>query len=224
VTRSWTVLDTIPTADGALELRTSGPERFVITIAGRVLMTSVARRSEEALATLGCGPIAGRAAPQVLIGGLGMAYTLRAALDALPADAKLTVVELTPAVVRWCQGPLAALAAQAVHDPRVELRLDDVARHLRHCPPGSYDAILLDLYEGPHAATQRPDDPFWGSAALSRCHKALRPGGTLAIWSEAPDPAFPNRFAAAGFTVTTHRSGKGGSTHIVYLGERRSGR
>lgn len=220
MTRRWTTLDSVPTPDGALELRQRGEGMFLITIDGRVLMTSDARRSEEALSTLGCAPIARRRAPRVLIGGLGMAYTVRAALDVLPQDAVVTVAELTPTVLTWCQGPLAPLTGGAVHDPRVTVVLGDVAKVIARHGESPFDAILLDLYEGPHAATQRPDDPFYGRHALARSHAALKPGGVLAIWAEEPDRAFPERLTRAGFQVTVHRSGKGGRNHVVYVGLR----
>lgn len=217
--KPWQTLATVATAEGPLELRQRGERDFLIVIAGRVLMTSAARRSEEALATLAAGAVRGRRAPRVLIGGLGMAYTVRAALDAFPADARVTVVELTPAVVEWCKGPLAPLTAGAAIDPRVDVVTGDVARVIAGAR-ATYDAILLDLYEGPNPATQGKDDPFYGGAALARSHAALRAGGVLAIWAEDPDPSFPRRFTAAGFDVTTHRAGKGGRAHIVYLGVR----
>lgn len=216
--RPWQTLATVATAEGPLELRQRGPGDFLIVVAGRVLMTSTARRSEEALATIAAGALTARPGPRVLIGGLGMAYTLRAALDAFP-DARITVAELTPAVVEWCRGPLAELTGGAATDPRVELVVDDVARVIAR-GRGRYDAILLDLYEGPNAATQRRDDPFYGPAALQRSHAALRPRGVLAVWSEDPDAAFARRFESAGFAVTTHRAGKGGRAHVVYAGVR----
>jgi spermidine synthase len=211
----WKTLATVATAEGALELRQRDEREFLIVIDGRVLMTTRDRRSEQALATLACAALTGR--PRVLIGGLGMAYTLRAALDVLPAGAEVVVAELTPAVDAWCRGPLAPLTGAAVLDPRVRVVIDDVARVIAHAPRAYYDAIVLDLYEGPHAATQRADDPFYGRAALKRCHAALAPGGTLAVWSEEPDAAFAGRLAAAGFDVATHRLGKT-RTHIVYVG------
>lgn len=215
----WKTLATVTTAEGALQLRQRGDAEFLIVIDGRVLMTSRDRRSELALATLACDALRS-ATPRVLIGGLGMAYTVRAALDALPAGAELVVAELTPAVLDWCRGPLAPLTGGAVLDPRVRVVIDDVARVIAGAPRGHYDAIVLDLYEGPHAATQRADDPFYGRAALASSHAALAPGGVLAVWSEEPDDAFARRFTAAGFDVATHRLGKT-RTHIVYLGRRR---
>jgi spermidine synthase len=215
----WNTLATVTTAEGALQLRQRGDREFLIVIDGRVLMTSRDRRSELALATLACAAL-GAPAPRVLIGGLGMAYTVRAALDVLPATAELIVAELTQAVLDWCRGPLAPLTAGAVLDPRVRVVIGDVAGVIAGAPRGHYDAIVLDLYEGPHAATQRADDPFYGRAALARSHAALAPGGVLAVWSEEPDEAFARRFGAAGFEVTSHRLGKS-RTHIVYLGRRR---
>jgi len=214
----WKTLATVATAEGALELRQRGEREFLIVIDGRVLMTTRDRRSEQALATLACAALIG--SPRVLIGGLGMAYTLRAALDVLPAGAEVVVAELTAAVAAWCRGPLAPLTGAAVLDPRVAVVIDDVAAVIAGAPRGRYDAILLDLYEGPHAATQRADDPFYGRAALGRSHAALAPGGSLAVWSEEPDDAFARRFAAAGFEVGTHRLGKTRS-HVVYVGRRR---
>lgn len=214
----WKTLATIATAEGALQLRQRGEREFLIVIDGRVLMTSSDRRSEEGLAALACKPLTA-ARPRVLIGGLGMAYTVRAALDALPATAEVIVAELTPAVETWCRGPLAPLTNDALADPRVRVVIGDVAAVIANAPPGHYDAIILDLYEGPHAATQRSNDPFYGTAALARSRAALAPNGILAIWSEDPDDAFARRFAPAGFDVKTHRLGAN-RNHIVYIGRR----
>lgn len=215
----WTTLETAATADGALELRRRADGTFLILIAGRVLMTSNDRRSEQALATLACRGLAAPA-PRVLIGGLGMGYTVRAALDALPAGAEVVVAELTPAIETWCRGPLAPLTGAALDDPRVRVVIADVARTIADAPAGSCHAILLDLYEGPHAATQRVDDPFYGRAALARSRAALAADGVLAVWSEDPDAAFAQRLATAGFDVATHRLGKP-RRHAVYLGRKR---
>ncbi len=215
----WKTLATVETAEGALQLRQRGEREFLIVIDGRVLMTSNDRRSEQGLATLACAALA-NGAPRVLIGGLGMAYTVRAALDALPAGAQVVVAELTAEVVDWCRGPLAPLTGAAVLDPRVRVVIGDVARAIADAPRGHYDAILLDLYEGPHAATQRSDDPLYGRAALVRSRAALAAGGVLAVWSEEPDDAFARRFATAGFEVATQRLGAS-RRHVVYLGRRR---
>ena len=217
--RPWQTVERVDTPQGPLELRQRGERDFLITIDGRILMTSVAHRSEDILAEVACAPLADAARPRVLVGGLGMGYTLRAALDRLPARAEVVVADLNPAVVRWCQGPLAPLTDGAVADRRVRVQIADVARLVGRAPAGSYDAVMLDLYEGPHQATQRPADPLYGAAALERTFAALRPGGIFAVWSEEVDRPFERRLAAAGFQVRTHRA-RGGRTHVVYAGVR----
>jgi spermidine synthase len=213
--RAWTVIDAAATPEGALELRQRGDD-FLIVVGGRVLMSSAAHRTEVAVAEVACTGLTG--SPKVLIGGLGMGYTLRAALDALPATAAVTVAELNPVIERWCHGPLAPLTSGAVDDPRVTLKIADVARLI--ATTRGWDAIVLDLYEGPHAATQSADDPFYGARALRATHAALVAGGKFAVWSEDPDFAFEKRLATAGFTVT-RAPARGGPRHAVYLATRR---
>ncbi|MBW2274386.1 MAG: spermidine synthase [Deltaproteobacteria bacterium] len=252
MTRPWKILDSSESDEGPLELRQRGAAEFLITVAGRVLMNSAASRSELSLAEEACARIVGRAAPRVLVGGLGMGCTLRAALDALPADAQVIVAELDETILSWCRGPLALLTDRAVEDPRVEVRIGDVAEVIAEAArPGAapYDAILLDLYEGPHPATQPRRHPHYGEAALARTRKALggdpRRGagtgalrdaspdappdapkdegrsGVLAVWSEDPDAAFEDRLARAGFAVERRRPGRGGRRHVVYVASAR---
>jgi spermidine synthase len=220
VARPWTTLDRVATPEGPLELRQRGERDFLITVGGRVLMTSAAHRSEDALARLACDALAGRAAPRLLLGGLGMGFTLRAALDRLPPAASVLVVELNPQVVAWCRGPLAPLTAGAIADPRVTIEISDVSRTIAAVPPAAFDAILLDLYEGPHAASQPPDDPLYGPTAIARAQAALRPGGVFAIWSEEADRRFEDRLAQAGMAAKRHLTGRGGRTHVVYIAPR----
>jgi spermidine synthase len=217
----WRIIESVVTPEGVLELRQRGERSCLITIAGRVLMTSDAHRSEDLLAHLACAPLAGQPRPRVLLGGLGMGYTLRAALDALPAGAEVTVVDLNRVVVDWCRGPIAALSGRAIDDARVTVLVADVAQVIAAAPAGSLDAIILDLYEGPHEATSRGATSLYGRAALERSWTALRPGGVLAIWSEEPDRPFEARLLAAGFAVDRRRGGKGGRAHTVYVGIRR---
>ena len=192
---------------------------FLITLDGRVLMRSAAHRSETALAELSLAHLADGPTPRVLIGGLGMGLTLRAALDLLPRRARVRVAELHAPVVDWCRGPLAALTAGAVDDPRVWVDVADVSRVIG--AGGPYDAILLDLFVGP----QRPnrEDPLWGAAALTRTQRALAPGGVFAVWGEAPDAAFEKRLRGAGFRFERARPGRGGRRHVVYVAFREPG-
>lgn len=226
MTRPWKTLETVATDDGPLSLSQRGPREFLITIDGRVLMNGVANRSEVALAELACAALEApsrRPAPRVLVGGLGLGFTLRAALDALPADARITVAELNEVVVRWCRGPLAELTERALEDPRVAVEVADVARLIADAargPRASYDAIILDLYEGPHEATQRRGDPFYGAKALATTRAALRAGGIFAVWSEEPDTPFEKRLDKAGFRTARRRAGKGGRRHVIYLARR----
>ncbi len=221
----WKTLEVVETEEGPLTLQRRGERDFLILIAGRVLMNSSAHRSESVLAEQACGPIAERKNARVLIGGLGMGYTLRAALDALREDARVTVADLNPVVAEWCRGPLAQLTDGAVDDPRVVLEIKDVCQIITdasHAPDGAhdhYDAIILDLYEGPHARTHKQDDPLYGSKAIERTRSALRPGGVFAVWAEDPCKSFSKRLVTAGFTVCEERPGWGGRRHVVYLAE-----
>ncbi len=223
MTRPWQTLDAATTREGRLELRRRGEREFLIAIAGRVLMNSQASLSEVALGRLACEAIATHSAPRVLIGGLGMAYTLRACLDVLPAQARVVVAELNDVVVRWCrEAPLADLTRRAALDPRVEVRVGDVAEAIRDAAgPGGdrFDAVILDLYEGPHPVCPR-DHPHYGRAALDRARAALRDGGVFALWSEDPNPSFEKHLTRAGFRVRSERPGHGGRRHVVYLGQR----
>jgi spermidine synthase len=215
--KPWTTLAKADTADGLLELKQRGPKDFLITIDGRVLMNSVASRSEVALGARACRGLSAVAAPRVLIGGLGMGITLRAALDALPPGARVVVAELNPVVVEWCRGPLAALTDAAVDDPRVTVEPGDVMKVVRRAGQGDrFDAIAIDLYVGPDAGT-RAKDPLYGNAALAQYRAALRKGGVFGTWGEAFDAAYAQRLERAGFAVRHEKPGKGGLRHVVYL-------
>jgi spermidine synthase len=221
--RAWQTVDRADTPEGPLELRCRGDE-YVITIGGRVLMNGALHKTEDAVAEAACRPLAGQLRPRVLIGGLGMGYTLRAALDLLPQSARVKVAEIDPVIVRWCRGPLAPLTRNAVGDRRVEVELGDVAAVLARAarsPEERFDAVVLDLYEGPREAHGGKDDPLWGERALATTRDALLPGGTLAVWSEDADAAFERRLAAAGFRVERRRPGKGGPRHVVYVARRK---
>ncbi len=226
MTRTWTTLASAPSSDGVLELRKRGDSDYLITVGGRVLMNSFARASEEQLATLGLAHAT--AGARVLIGGLGMGFTLRAALNALPAKAAVHVAELNDVIVEWCRGPLAIPTRNAVDDPRVRVEVTNVMHVLHSAKAGAYDAILFDLYEGPNTSSlserARKSDPLYGSAALGAARAALADGGVFAIWAEDRDDKFVTHFRSAGFEVDVKAltaGGSGGRKHIVYLGRRR---
>ena len=235
MTRAWQTVDRAETPEGPLELRRRGEDgdpksaEYVITVSGRVLMNSGAHKTEDALADVACRPLSGWVGPRgprVLLGGLGMGYTLRAALKLLPKTARVTVAEIDPAIVRWCRGPLAALTGNAVDDRRVTIEVGDVARILERAAGAPladderFDAVILDLYEGPRQAHGGKYDPLWGERALKTTRDALLPGGTLAVWSEDPDAAFEKRLGGAGFKVERQRPGRGGPRHVVYVARR----
>lgn len=217
----WKTIENIATDEGILELRQRGARDFIITIGPQVLMNSLANRSEVVLGQLGCAHLKDSERPQVLVAGLGMGFTLKAVLDTLPPGARVIVNELNPTVLDWCRGPLGALTANAIDDPRVTVEIGDVAHRIRRSAVNGgeerFDAIILDLYRGPHAKTHHSDDPFYGSRAIANMRAALKPGGVAAIWGENYDEGFDKRLQGAGFTVTTSRPGRGGLRQVVFL-------
>lgn len=217
--RPWHIIDSVDTDEGLLELRQRGETDFLITIAGRVLMNSSANRSEIALSELACNSMDSRERLRVLIGGLGMGYTLKAALDNLPEDARIVVAELNKAVVKWCRGPIAHLTGSAAEDPRVKVEIADVASVIKNAAgkggDARFDAIILDLYEGPFEAARDRGEYLYGNAALKLSGRALLPGGVFAVWSEDPDRAFERRLADNGFSFNRKRPRRGG--HVVYI-------
>jgi len=217
----WKTLDRFTvTGEGLLELRQRGANDFLITIGPQVLMNSKAQRSEIALGTLGCQGLREHPAPRVLVGGLGMGITLRAVLDALPETASVVVAELHPRIIDWCRGPLAELTDGAADDPRVTFEIGDVTELIRRSAGQDFDAVILDLYRGPHPQTDRRNDPTYGSRAIERTRAVLKPGGVLAVWGENPDAGFEGRLAAAGFAVRCERPGKGGYRHAVWVAQK----
>jgi spermidine synthase len=221
--RPWQTIESIPTEAGLLELRKRGERDFLITIDGRVLMNSLAHRSEVTLGQLACANLRNSAQPRVLIGGLGMGYTLKAVLDVLPATGRVVVAELNPVVVAWCKGPLAVLTDNAAANKRCAMEICDVAqllqRYARDEALEKFDAVILDLYTGPYMHSHKRDDPLYGSIALQTTLSALKPGGIFAVWGEAYDAGFAKRLTQAGFQTTYHQSRRGGFRYVVYLGK-----
>lgn len=220
----WLLLDTVevPGNGGELRLYQRGDE-FSIKIAGHgELMNSRVHGSEEALAELCCARLKECANPQLLIGGLGMGFTLAAALRQLGDQAQLVVAELVPAVVAWNRGPLGELAGHPLQDPRVTVRESDVARVLK-AGQQAYDAILLDVDNGPEGLTRKDNDWLYSIDGLSTAYEALRPQGVLAVWSAAPAQDFMQRLRKIGFEVEQVRvraRGKKGSRHIIWFAKR----
>jgi spermidine synthase len=217
----WIELDRAALPQGGeLRLMRRGHE-FSIKLGVAELMTSRLFASEEALATLAAEKLKDRTKPRVLIGGLGMGFTLRAALGAFGAHAEIVVAELVPAVVRWATGPMAELFGGSLDDKRVELVEADVAALIRRARP-LYDAILLDVDNGPEGMTQSANDHLYSMRGLAATRAALSPGGVLAVWSQGPDRAFAKRFEQAGFSVEDKRvrarGVRGGSRHVIWLG------
>jgi spermidine synthase len=217
----WERLDTasVPGDGEPLRLMRRGTE-YSIMSGALELMNSRLSGSEEALAELACGRVAARPAPSVLIGGLGMGFTLRAALGVLGPAARVTVAELVPAVVAWARAPLAHIAGESLADPRVAVHEGDVGVLIR-AGQAAYDAILLDVDNGPHGLSRVENDGLYAPAGLDAARRALRPGGVLAVWSSAPDEAFTRRLRRAGFEVEevpvrARKAGRG-ARHMIWI-------
>jgi spermidine synthase len=211
-------------APGAAELRLfrRGAD-FMIVLDRNELMNSRMSGSEESLAVMTCERLGQRPAPHILIGGYGMGFTLRAALSVLGADAKITVAELIPAVIDWARGPMAELTAGCLDDPRVRLVHGDVAALIDEAR-GQYDAILLDVDNGPDALTHRDNNRLYSNPGLAAARAALRTGGILAVWSAGPDPTFSRRLSK-GFdveeVVVRARSNGKGPRHVIWFATKR---
>jgi spermidine synthase len=219
--KPWELIGEARTPDG-LDLRlTRHATEFVILANGQSLMSSRMHGSEEALATLGCQRARLLDAPSVLVGGLGMGFTLRAVLDIVPSSARVVVSELMPAVVDWNRGPLGPLADHPLKDSRVQLQIEDVAATLRS-NPHAYDAVLLDVDNGPSALTSAGNARLYDNEGVASARAALRPGGVLAVWSAREYRKFEQRLRYCGFSVEVARvRGRlksGGPRHVIMVG------
>jgi spermidine synthase len=221
----WLHIDSavVPGADVELRLMRRGDE-FSMMLGDNELMNSRLSGSEEALATLTCRRIESNKRPDILIGGLGMGFTLRAALAVLGPEARIVVAELVPAVIAWARGPMAPLFGGSVSDPRASIREADAVDVIRS-HASAFDAILLDVDNGPEALIRKANDSLYDSKGLKSIHRALRPGGVLAIWSSGPNAAFTKRLGDAGFEVnevnvraTARRKG---ARHLIWFATRR---
>ena len=218
---AWELIGSAPVPGAGEEMRLyrRGGE-FSIRVAAGELMNSRAHGSEDALAELACDRVAGRPGVRVLVGGLGMGFTLAALLRRIAASGRVVVAELVPEVVAWNRGPLAPLAGRPLDDPRVRVRTADVAAVIAE-KRGGWDALLLDVDNGPQGLSRQANDRIYAPAGLAEARAALRPGGVLAVWSAGPDPAFTRRLRRAGFDVRVvpvrARAGGAGGRRIIWL-------
>ena len=203
-----------------LRLKQRGKE-FSIMLGTNELMNSRLSGSEQALATVGCEAACKRRGANVLIGGLGMGFTLRAALAVLPTDARIVVAELVPEVAAWARAEMAAVFGDCLADPRAVISIADVSA-LISAATDAFDAILLDVDNGPDGLTADANDQLYGMSGLRQSFAALKRGGTLAVWSAHPSAAFSARLHKTGFTASEHRvrahgKGKGGARHVIWV-------
>jgi spermidine synthase len=217
----WLQIDTarVPGAGVELRLMRRGAE-FSMMLGQNELMNSRLSGSEEALATLACKRIEAVKRPHLLIGGLGMGFTLRAALAVLGSEARITVAELVPAVIAWARGPMADLFGGSLDDPRARILSADVVEVIRS-HASAFDAILLDVDNGPEGLIRKANDALYNTKGLKAIRRALRPGGVLAVWSSGPNALFSKRLRDAGFDVnevavraTARRSG---ARHVIWF-------
>lgn len=219
--KPWETVDRTPAPDGAELVLARRDDEWVVRVAGRTLMSSRVHGSEEALAAIALRGLEHRRA--VLLGGLGMGFTLRAALDRLPVDAKVVVVELVPGLVAWNRGPLSKLAGRPLDDARVRLQQGDVGARIAEAK-GAYDAILLDVDNGPSALAHAGNTRLYAPKGVRACAEALRAGGVLAVWSAGPDERYRERLERAGLEVSEvivpARGDAGGMRHTVIVGRK----
>lgn len=221
----WNLIDSseIPTGGGELRLYQRGGEYSIMIAGGGELMNTRMHGSEDALAELGCRHLLGQPRPRVLIGGLGMGFTLAAALRQLGADAEVVVAELVPAVVQWNRDYLGEFAGQPLADPRSTVSIGDVGAVIKQ-ERSVFDAILLDVDNGPEGLTHRENDKLYAIKGLLATLAALRPGGVLAVWSAGPDHTFTERLRQIGFLVEEHQvrahGGGKGARHTIWLARR----
>jgi spermidine synthase len=218
--KPWELLGQTRTPEGEEMTLTRHGSEYVILASGQSLMSSRMHGSEEALATLACGRARTLEEPCVLVGGLGMGFTLRATLDLLPPGATVVVSELVPAVVDWNRGPLGPLARHPLKDKRVAIEVNDVAATLR-ASLGRFDAVLLDVDNGPAAFTASHNASLYDDRGLAAARAALKPSGVLAVWSSREDRRFEQRLRYGGFNVAVERVRgrlkKGGPRHTIFL-------
>lgn len=218
--KKWTLVDKTLAPDGKTIALYEHDCTYAIRVDGAELMSTRQHGSEERIAELACAHVRGKRRARVLIGGLGFGFTLKAALSAVAADATVVMAEIRAAVIAWNSNPAYHLAADAMADPRVIVRQQDVAEVIREAR-GVFDSIILDVDNGPAALSAVGNDRLYDSAGLRMARSALRPAGCVAFWSAAPDQAFERRMIHAGFTVEVERCrahANSGARHTIFLG------
>ena len=223
--KPWEPLGETTTPDGTSLTLTRHTDEYVILANGRSLMSSRMHGSEEAMAALACRRARTLEQPWVLVGGLGMGFTLRATLDLLPPGAIVVLAEIVPAVVEWNRGPLGPLAAHPLKDKRVRVEMGDVAATMR-TSPGCFDAVLLDVDNGPSAFTESGNAALYHDRGVAVARDALKRDGVIAVWSAWDNRKFERRLRHAGFRVEVERVRgrlkRGGPRHTIFLGYRQT--
>ncbi|HTP49811.1 MAG TPA: hypothetical protein VMK42_03850 [Anaeromyxobacteraceae bacterium] len=224
--RPWEIVERARVADGTELVLARRGDEWVVRAGGRVLMSSRQHGSEDALSEMALDRVSGRTGggATVLIGGLGLGYTLRAALDRLGPESRAVVAEISPELVAWNRGPLAHLAGRPLEDPRVRLQVGDVAARIDEAHR-AFDAVLLDVDNSPSSMVLAGNDRLYGERGVRSCLEALKYGGVLGVWSAGPDDAYRQRLARAGFQVEARvvpasGPGSGGARHTLFLARR----
>jgi spermidine synthase len=210
--KPWLTVGTATSPDGTPMVLQERDGEYSLRLAGQVLMTSRTHGSEDLLATLAMKGLKTKA-PRVLVGGMGMGYTARSALDRMGPLGSVVIGELIPPVVEWNRGPLGHLAGRPLDDPRSSVALGDIQLTIRN-NPGGFDAILMDVDNGPSAFTQKSNAGLYSPRGLAEARRALRPGGAYALWSTAEEPGFIRTLHDAGFVGRMERAGP---RHVVFV-------
>lgn len=224
--KKWTLLEQVTTPDGSQLSLAEHDGTYAIRVDGRELMSSRHSHSEEQLGVVACQPLRDVRGAQVLIGGLGLGFTLRAALETLARDARVLVAELLPEVVAWNQNPGYSLARAALADPRTQLEIGDVA-HVIEQSDGRFDAIMLDADNQTTRMNTAGNTRLYQTTGLAAVHRALKGGGIAVYWSAGQEPAFAERFAKSGFSVEVQRVPRhpgAKASHYLLVGRRITGR
>jgi spermidine synthase len=217
--KPWLTVEKALAPDGTELILARRDDEWVVRWAGKILMSSRQHGSEEALASLALARV--KHPRSVLVGGLGMGFTVRAALDRLPVGARVVVAEVTPALLDWNRRLVGKLAGRPLDDPRTQVHLGDVAKRIREAR-GAYDAILLDVDNGPASMVHEANRGLYGPGGIAQCHEALREGGCLAVWSAHHDDRYLERLERSGFDAAARtvpaRGELGGLKHVIFLG------